>query len=203
MDDNSVSTATNMTVGSLAYAPPEQLMGASLDGRTDQYALAATAFQLLDRKATIRRFQCGGRHQQPFVVAAAADGRSQARPVRISTRSFRKRWRRSPPTGTQPAVTSRQPFPNASKPPRRPTTRRWWPGRPPKPLQANATQLAAAAPSAPPLRRPTRNLLEANASGSSPRRSVRPYSWPAGVVFVPTDDGLGELTRSRRRQRHR
>ena len=50
MDDNSVLTATNMTVGSLAYAPPEQLMGASLDGRTDQYALAATAFQLLTGK---------------------------------------------------------------------------------------------------------------------------------------------------------
>lgn len=50
MDDNSGLTATNMTVGSLAYAPPEQLMGASLDGRTDQYALAATAFQLLTGK---------------------------------------------------------------------------------------------------------------------------------------------------------
>lgn len=46
MDDNSSLTATNMTVGSLAYAPPEQLTGAPMDGRTDQYALAATAFQL-------------------------------------------------------------------------------------------------------------------------------------------------------------
>ncbi len=50
IDDNSGLTATNMTVGSLAYAPPEQLMGASLDGRADQYALAATAFQLLTGK---------------------------------------------------------------------------------------------------------------------------------------------------------
>lgn len=40
-------TATNMTVGTVAYAAPEQLMGNALDGRADQYALAATAFQLL------------------------------------------------------------------------------------------------------------------------------------------------------------
>lgn len=40
-------TATNVTVGSVAYAAPEQLTGQSLDGRADQYALAATAFHLL------------------------------------------------------------------------------------------------------------------------------------------------------------
>jgi serine/threonine-protein kinase len=47
MDDNSGLTATNMTVGTIAYTAPEQLMGSSLDGRADQYALAASAFQLL------------------------------------------------------------------------------------------------------------------------------------------------------------
>lgn len=40
-------TQTNMTVGTVAYAAPEQLMGNPLDGRADQYALAATAYQLL------------------------------------------------------------------------------------------------------------------------------------------------------------
>lgn len=40
-------TRTNMTVGSVAYAAPEQLTGKSLDGRADQYALACTAYHLL------------------------------------------------------------------------------------------------------------------------------------------------------------
>ncbi len=40
-------TTTNMTVGTVAYCAPEQLLGEELDGRSDQYSLAATAFHLL------------------------------------------------------------------------------------------------------------------------------------------------------------
>ena len=40
-------TATNMTIGTLPYAAPEQLMDEPIDGRADQYALAATAYHLL------------------------------------------------------------------------------------------------------------------------------------------------------------
>jgi serine/threonine-protein kinase len=40
-------TATNMLVGTTAYCAPEQLKGAALDGRADQYALGCTAFHLL------------------------------------------------------------------------------------------------------------------------------------------------------------
>lgn len=40
-------TATNMVLGTVNYAAPEQLMGEPLDGRADQYALAVTAYQLL------------------------------------------------------------------------------------------------------------------------------------------------------------
>jgi serine/threonine-protein kinase len=47
VDDSNNLTATNMTVGTVFYAAPEQLMGEDLDGRADQYALAATAFHLL------------------------------------------------------------------------------------------------------------------------------------------------------------
>jgi serine/threonine-protein kinase len=47
VDDISGLTATNMTVGTVAYSAPEQLMGEEIDGRADQYALAATAYHLL------------------------------------------------------------------------------------------------------------------------------------------------------------
>jgi serine/threonine protein kinase, bacterial len=47
VDDASGLTETNMAVGTVAYAAPEQLMGLTLDGRADQYSLAATAFELL------------------------------------------------------------------------------------------------------------------------------------------------------------
>lgn len=59
--DSSDLTATNMTVGTVAYAAPEQLMGHALDGRADQYALAATAFHLLTGQ---QLFQ----HDNPAVV---------------------------------------------------------------------------------------------------------------------------------------
>jgi serine/threonine protein kinase, bacterial len=47
VDDISGLTATNMTVGTVAYSAPEQLIGEEIDGRADQYALAATAYNLL------------------------------------------------------------------------------------------------------------------------------------------------------------
>lgn len=45
--DTSGLTATGMTLGSVGYAAPEQLMGSPLNGRADQYALACTAFHLI------------------------------------------------------------------------------------------------------------------------------------------------------------
>lgn len=45
--DISGLTETNVTLGTVNYAAPEQLMGGEIDGRADQYALAATAFHLL------------------------------------------------------------------------------------------------------------------------------------------------------------
>ncbi len=61
VQDSSGLTATDMTVGTVAYAAPEQLMGHALDGRADQYALAATAFHLLTGQ---QLFQ----HDNPAVV---------------------------------------------------------------------------------------------------------------------------------------
>jgi serine/threonine-protein kinase len=47
VDEISGLTETNMTVGTVAYSAPEQLMGDDIDSRADQYALAATAYHLL------------------------------------------------------------------------------------------------------------------------------------------------------------
>ena len=47
LDDTNGLTTTNMTVGTVAYAAPEQLMGEAMDGRADEYALAATTYNLL------------------------------------------------------------------------------------------------------------------------------------------------------------
>ena len=54
-------TGTNMSVGSVEYAAPEQLKGEYLDGRADQYALAATAFHLLTARIPFQ-------HSNPAVL---------------------------------------------------------------------------------------------------------------------------------------
>ena len=40
-------TDTNVTLGTVNYAAPEQLLGSTIDGRADQYGLAATTYHLL------------------------------------------------------------------------------------------------------------------------------------------------------------
>jgi serine/threonine protein kinase len=47
IEDAAGLTETNITVGTVFYAAPEQLRGEAIDGRADQYALACTAFHLL------------------------------------------------------------------------------------------------------------------------------------------------------------
>ena len=62
-DDMSGLTATNMMAGTANYAAPEQLMGAEIDGRADQYSLAATAFHLLSGGAPFQ-------HSNPVAIAS-------------------------------------------------------------------------------------------------------------------------------------
>jgi serine/threonine protein kinase len=47
IDDVSNLTEANVAIGTISYVAPEQLLGKQLDGRADQYALAATTFHLL------------------------------------------------------------------------------------------------------------------------------------------------------------
>jgi serine/threonine-protein kinase len=65
-----------MTVGTVAYAAPEQLKGEAIDGRADQYALAATAFQLLTGAPPFQ-------HSNPAVVISK---HLTADPPQIGTR---------------------------------------------------------------------------------------------------------------------
>ena len=59
LDDISGLTATNMTVGTVIYAAPEQLSDAPVDGRADQYSLAATAYHLLTGAPPFPPFEPG------------------------------------------------------------------------------------------------------------------------------------------------
>lgn len=60
-DDISGLTSTNIAVGTVSYAAPEQLMGEFMDGRADQYALSATTYHLLGGRAPFV-------HSNPAVV---------------------------------------------------------------------------------------------------------------------------------------
>jgi serine/threonine protein kinase len=50
-------TGTGLFLGTADYAAPEQIDGRAVDGRTDQYALACTAFELLAGAPPFQRDQ--------------------------------------------------------------------------------------------------------------------------------------------------
>ncbi len=106
--DVSGLTATNFTVGTMAYAAPEQLMGQDLDGRADQYALAATAYHLLTGSHLFS-------HSNPAVVIGNRrsprhhpDWRRNGRTWLPWTRCCRGRWPKNPRNASQALVPSPQ-----------------------------------------------------------------------------------------------
>jgi serine/threonine-protein kinase len=103
--DISGLTATNFTVGTLTYAAPEQLMGGDIDGRADQYALAATAFHLLRVRHHISiptrspsSANTSMQHRQSSATGAPS--------WRTSIRCCQRHWPRTLPTGSTDAATS-------------------------------------------------------------------------------------------------
>lgn len=73
LDDINSLTQTNTTFGTVSYAAPEQLMGDSIDGRADQYALAGAAFHLLTGSPAFA-------HANPAVVISRHLSESPPRP---------------------------------------------------------------------------------------------------------------------------
>ena len=125
-----------MTVDTVVYAAPEQLMGEEIDGRADQYALAATAYHLLT-----------GSQLYPYSTpqsSLAATSTHRCLPSRIhdpnsprSTQFWLPRWPRILPTASRAAWTSPAPSP--------------------KPLLRKACELSQRRP--PPLQQPARQPL--------------------------------------------
>ena len=93
------------------YAAPEQLMGDDLDGRADQYALAATRLSPADRLAAVSAFQSGGRHQPAPHRVTARDRRHSAPSCPRSIRCWPRRCRRTRRTVSTGAWTSRGRWP--------------------------------------------------------------------------------------------
>jgi len=79
VNDISGLTTTNMTVGTVAYCAPEQLLGEDVDGRADQYSLAATAYHLLTGSQLFP-------HSNPAVVISRHLGRRILRRLRRVTK---------------------------------------------------------------------------------------------------------------------
>jgi serine/threonine protein kinase len=125
--DVSGLTATNITVGTVAYAAPEQLMDADIDGRADQYAWPPRRFTY----SQVRRPTRAQTRSRSSVNTSKQNRRSSAigdRTWRCSTRSCLSPWPRTPTTGSTGAATLRArsargpPTPReAIAPPRRPS----------------------------------------------------------------------------------
>src|SRR6476661_2842059 len=136
VDDISGLTRTNMSVGTVAYSAPEQLMGDEIDGRADQYALAATAYHLLTGTQLFPNSNPAvviSRHLNavPPPVSTMRPDLAALDPVLANALS------KDPPTAIRHAATSPEllqptpltsPSPHRRHPPRKPRYRR-------KPLQ--------------------------------------------------------------------
>ena len=107
VDDISGLTATNMTVGTMAYAAPEQLMGEELDGRAGSVRPCRDGLSPPHRIAAVPAFQCRSRYQPTTSTRRLRPWRTVARSLQPLTRCSQRDSPRTPHrTGLTGAPTS-------------------------------------------------------------------------------------------------
>jgi hypothetical protein len=192
-------TETNMAIGTVAYSAPEQLTGGHLDGRTDQYALAASAYQLLTGELLFPHLNPAvviGRHLNfaPPTLAASHPELARLDPVLATAlaknpehrfarcedfaAALAANWaeqRAAPPVAAAAPQPIYSALPTLTRPPplTRPPTQVGYPARPGAP-----TWLPPAGPPAAPARGPT------GAAAGGRRRWLVPAAVVAVVAIV-------------------
>jgi serine/threonine-protein kinase len=159
LDDSSGITTTNMTVGTVAYAAPEQLMGESIDGRGDQYALAASTYHLLTGAQLFPHSNPAvviSRHSTHPCLALLRYGLNSPR----STQFWLPRWPRILIIGSHLALTL--PVPSPKPLPHKPCELSQ---RPPPPPQQPAARKPRLPRSKPMVLRPRATLLAPRRGG--------------------------------------
>ena len=105
-DDPSGLTATNMTVGTVSYAAPEQLMGGHARRSRRPVCVGRHRVSSLDGLAAVPAHEPGRRHQPAPSARRRPPSATGARNCRRSTRYWPRRWRRTPTTASRGAATS-------------------------------------------------------------------------------------------------
>ncbi|QDP77946.1 protein kinase [Nocardia otitidiscaviarum] len=197
-DDTGHLTQTGTVTATLAYASPEQLTGATLDGRSDQYSLACTLFQLLTGSvpfegtspAAVIRGHLQERPRLPSTLRAdlppAVDG--------VLARALSKRPQDRYHSCTEFANAAERAFaisrtapPQPVQPPRPPTPARPQPVVPhtpssPRPLVGQQGPMGQSAPHSPPPGQVGPQSSPRNPQAGQPNPQSTPYHPQAGQV---------------------
>ena len=124
LSKGTVSTSTRLTgaghfMGTLDYISPERIEGHQADGRTDQYALACSAFEMI-RRAAVPVPRSRGADVRATLAPPAAAYLSAARSAAAADQVFAQALAKTPGIATPVAGTS--PTPCARRSTSRPTT---------------------------------------------------------------------------------